>query len=71
MGVGAQRHAKGTGKTEISELEVTLLVDQEVLGLEIAVEDTVGVAVLDTVAKLEHELSNNHIAQAKVLQVRG
>lgn len=45
MGVGAERHTEGAGETEIGELEVAFLVDEEVLGFEVAVEDAVGVAV--------------------------
>jgi hypothetical protein len=70
VSVCAQRHAKSAGKTEIGEFEVTLLVDQKVLWLEITVKDAVGMAVLDTVAKLVHEFANNHVAETKMLQVR-
>ena len=70
VGVCAQRNTKGAGKTEIGELEVALLVDEEVLGLEIAVQDAVGVAVLDAIAKLEHELADDLIAKAELHQMR-
>lgn len=70
MGVCAQRDTKGAGETEIGELEVALLVDEEVLGLEVAVQDAVGVAVLDAVAKLEHELADDLVAEAEMHQMR-
>lgn len=70
MCVCAQRNTKGAGKTEIGELEVALLVDEEVLGLEIAVQDAVGVAVLDAVAKLEHELADDLVTETELHQMR-
>lgn len=70
VGVCAQRNTKGAGKTEIGELEVALLVNEEVLGLEIAVQDAVGVAVLDAIAKLEHELADDLVTETEVHQMR-
>lgn len=69
MGVCAQGHAKGAGETEIGQLEVAVLVDQQVLGLQIAMENTVGVTVLDALAELHHELANNTVSHAQVHQV--
>lgn len=55
MGVCAERDTKGTGEAEVSELEVAFFVDQEVLGLEIAVENTVRVAIAGAVKELRGE----------------
>lgn len=66
VSVGAQRHTKGSGKTEISQLEVALLVDEQVLRLQITVEDSVRVAVTDALAKLGHEFLNHALAQSQV-----
>lgn len=38
MCVSADRDAEGTGKTEISEFQYTLTIDQQVLGLKISVK---------------------------------
>lgn len=66
VGVGAKRHTEGSGQTEISQLEVALLVNKQVLGLQVAVEDAVGVAVADTGAKLVHELLDHGLAESHV-----
>jgi hypothetical protein len=55
VGVGPQRDTKGSGETEIGELEVSILVDEQVLRLEISMEDSVGVAVIETFNQLERE----------------
>jgi len=44
MGVGSDWEGESTGKTEISQLEDSVLVDEEVLGLEVTVDDTMGMA---------------------------
>ena len=59
MGVGSERDSKGTGKTEIRQLQVAVTVDQEVLRLQIAVEDSVRVAEPDAMAELAHKLLDN------------
>lgn len=45
MGICAERDAKGASETEIADFEVAVLVDEEILRLQIAVEDAVGVTV--------------------------
>lgn len=70
MGVGSQRHAKRAGETEIGQLQVALLVNEQVLGLQVAVQNAVGVAVLDALTELEHELSDDIVTQTEVLEVR-
>lgn len=55
MRVCPQGDAKGSGETKVSKLEVSVLVDEQVLGLEVAVEDAVGVAEVKTLNKLECE----------------
>ncbi len=47
--------AKGTGKTEICQLELALLtIDEQVLGLEISVHDHVRVAEFNAAQQLRH-----------------
>lgn len=70
VGVGPEGDSKGTGKTEIRQLEVAVAVDQEVLGLQIAVEDSVRVAEPNAIAELAHELLDNVGSQSQLGQVR-
>lgn len=71
MGVGAQRHTKGTGKTEIRKLQVSLSINEQVLRLEIAVKDAAAVAVLDAIAELAHELFDHGVAETKTSEING
>lgn len=66
VGVGAERDTEGSCQTEVSELEVALLVDEQVLGLQVAMKDAVGVAVADTGAQLVHELLDHGVAETHV-----
>lgn len=65
MSIGTQWYTKGTRQTKIGQLEVTLLVDEEILGLQIAVEHSVSVAVSDTLAELAHEFLDHLRAQSQ------
>ena len=56
MGVCAERDTKCAGETKVGELEVAFLVDEEVLGFEVAVQDAVGVAVARAFEQLVGEL---------------
>lgn len=58
MGVGAQRDAECAGESKVGELEVALAVDEEVLGFEIAMQDAVGVQVVDALDELPGECLN-------------
>lgn len=53
VSICANRSAEGTSKTEIGKFQDTITIDEEVLGLQITVEDTVGVAVGYTLEELE------------------
>lgn len=57
--VGSQRNAECSGQTEISQLQVSSLVNEQILRLEIAVQDSVGMAVVDPPHELEGELADN------------
>ena len=52
MGVGSDWDSKGSGQSKVRQLDDSMDVDQEVLGLEVAMEDTVGVAELDPLQNL-------------------
>jgi hypothetical protein len=66
VSVGAQRDTKGSSQTKIGELEVALLVDEQVLRLQVAVQDAVRVAVADAGAQLVHELLDHGLAETHV-----
>lgn len=55
VGVGSQGNAKSSSEPEIRQLEVALLVDEQILGLEVSMKDSVAVAVVDSAAQLEGE----------------
>lgn len=55
MSEGLDGQTKGTGKSEVSNLEVSLTIDEEVLRFEVSVDDASGVAVVDAVDELEEE----------------
>lgn len=69
MGVGAKRDSEGTSKTEIGQLQVTLAINEQVLRLQITVEDTVTVAVADTLAQLAHELLDDCVAKTQAVEI--
>jgi hypothetical protein len=52
VSVGPQGDTESPGESEIGELEVSLLVNEEVLGLEVAMEDAVRVEVVDSFDEL-------------------
>ena len=56
MSVSAERNTKGASQTKIGQLQVALLVDEQVLGLEITVQDAVSMAVACAFEKLKGEL---------------
>lgn len=69
MGVGSEGDPKGTGETEIGQLQVAVSVDQEVLRLQVAVENPVGVAEPNAIAELAHELLDNGGSQSQLRQL--
>ncbi len=69
VGVGAQGDAERAGQAEVGELEVALAVDQQVLGLEIAVQDAMAVAVAHARAQLAHELLDHTLAEPQSVQL--
>ena len=45
MGIGSHGDTEGSCETEISELEVVVLVDKQVLGLQVTMKDSMSMAV--------------------------
>lgn len=67
MSICPQRHTKSASQTEIRQLQIALVVDQKILRLEIAVQNAVGVAVLDTLAQLHHKLLDHLVVHDQTL----
>lgn len=67
MGVGAQRHTERAGQAKIGQLEIAILVNQQILGLQVTMQDPVGVAVADALAQLHHELLDHLVVHAQRL----
>jgi hypothetical protein len=67
VGVCSQRDTESAGQTEIRQLEVAVFINQEVLRLEVTVQNSVGMAVLDALAQLHHELLHHLVVHAQAL----
>ena len=46
MGVGTERDSKGASESKVGEFVISFCVDEEVLRLVVAVEDSMGVTVV-------------------------
>ena len=67
MGVCPERNTEGSSETEICELEVTVLVDEQVLRFEISMKDSMSVTVVESLDELEGEaLFDRDTKKAKV-----
>lgn len=70
VGEGVDRDSEGAGKTKIGELQLALVVDEQVLGLEITVQDAVLVAKSDAAQQLVHERLDGHGIQLASVAAR-
>lgn len=50
VGVGSKRNTEGTRQTKIGKLQVSVAIDQQVLRLQIAMQDSMAVTVTDSFA---------------------
>ena len=55
MGQSLDRDAEGSSKPKVSDLQVSCFIDQKILGLQIPVDDSPGVAVVDSIDELVEE----------------
>ena len=53
MCVCADRHSEGSCQAEVSQLDLTLSIDEEVLGLQVSMKNPVGVAKGQALQQLE------------------
>ena len=67
IGEGVDWNAKSTSETEVSKLEHALVVYEEVLGLQIAVEDSVCVAEVNAFEELVHEGFDGYGVQSSAI----
>lgn len=70
VGEGVDGNAKGSSETEIGEFELPLVVDEEILGFEVAVQDAVLMAKCDTLEELVHEGFDRHVIELTALTAR-
>lgn len=66
VGIGSQRNTEGSRQSEIRQLQVTLTVDQQVLRLQVAVQDSVAVTITNSLDQLGHKFLHHGIAQSHV-----
>lgn len=66
MGVGSQGDTECPSETEISQLQVALDVNKQVLRLQITVQNAVAVAVANTLHKLSHESLDHSFTESQV-----
>lgn len=53
MGVGAQRHSKGSSQSKVSQLDGTQLINEQILGLQVSVDDPMRVAEIHPLQQLK------------------
>ena len=54
MGQRLDGNGEGSGETEVADLEVSALGDQDILGLQISMKNPVGVDIVNSIQKLSH-----------------
>lgn len=63
VGKGIDWNTKGTREPEISQFKLTLVVDEQILGFQIAVQYSVFMTEGDSLQKLVHERLNGDVVQ--------
>lgn len=53
VGVGAQGHPEGSSQSEVSQLDGAQLIDEQILGLQVSVDDPMRVAEIHPLQQLE------------------
>lgn len=53
MGVGAQGHPEGPSQSKVSQLDGSQLIDEQILGLQVSVDDPMRVAEVHPLQHLE------------------
>lgn len=69
VGICAKGNTEGASKTKIGKLEIAIAVDEQILGLQIAMQHSMAVTVSNTFTQLTHELLYHCITQAQSSQV--
>lgn len=68
MCVCAEWDTKSPCETEIRQLQVPLIIDQQILWLQVTMQHPMRMTILDPRHKLQHELLDHILAQAQCLQ---
>lgn len=66
--VCADRHPKGSRQTKVGELDLALGVDEEVLGLQVSMKNSVGVAEGQALQELEKVTLQTHTGKKRSTQ---
>ena len=53
MGVGAQRHPEGSSQSKVSQLDGPQLIDEQILGLQVSMDDPMRVAEAHPLQQLD------------------
>lgn len=72
MSVGADRHPKGPSQAEVSQLDLPLGVNEQVLGLQVPMENPVGVTEGQALQQLEQVTlrTHTHTKQTHLISLR-
>lgn len=70
VGKGVDRNPKGAREPEIREFELALVVDEQVLGFQVAVQYSVVMAEGDSLQKLVHERFDGDVVQLTATAAR-
>lgn len=66
MCISSQRNTKGPRQAKVRQFQVTLTINQEILGFKVPVEDAVAVAITDSLDKLGHELLDHCLSKTQI-----
>lgn len=66
MGVCSQWHTKCSRQTKIGQFQITLAVDEKVLRFQVTMQDTVAVAVPNSLHDLSHEFLDHGFSQTHI-----
>ena len=67
MCVSSEWNTKSSCQAEISQLQIPLFVNEQILWLQVPMKDPVTVAISHTIHELAHETLYYGVAEAKIL----
>lgn len=70
MGVRPQWDSECSRQSKVCQFKVSLAIDEQVLGLQVPMQDTVAVAVTDALNKLCHEFLDHRFSQSNPVYIQ-